>query len=116
MKVAFLSFEFGEYCTRLASALAQQTDVLLLLPEQQAALYRPTLDKAVCLHAFSHPRLRQPFRQLGLLASLMKQVMKFDPDVLHLQSGHLWFNIALPLLREYPIVLTVHDHQPHPKG
>jgi glycosyltransferase involved in cell wall biosynthesis len=33
--------------------------------------------------------------------------------VVHIQQGHLWFNCALPLLRRYPIVLTVHDPRHH---
>ena len=31
----------------------------------------------------------------------------------HVQQGHPWFNFALPLLRRYPIVLTVHDPRHH---
>jgi len=44
MKVAFLSFDFGEYCIRLASALVHQADVLLLLPHQQAAPHLSLLE------------------------------------------------------------------------
>jgi glycosyltransferase involved in cell wall biosynthesis len=39
--------------------------------------------------------------------------MHFDPDVLHFQQGHLWFNLALPLLKRYPLVLTIHDPRHH---
>jgi glycosyltransferase involved in cell wall biosynthesis len=33
--------------------------------------------------------------------------------VIHLQNGHLWFNITLPLLKRYPLVITIHDPKRH---
>jgi glycosyltransferase involved in cell wall biosynthesis len=33
--------------------------------------------------------------------------------VFHLQHGHLWFNFALPLMREFAIVVTIHDPRHH---
>jgi glycosyltransferase involved in cell wall biosynthesis len=41
---------------------------------------------------------------------LVRRIRAFQPDVIHLQLGHLWFNLlGLPLLRRIPMVLTVHD-------
>jgi glycosyltransferase involved in cell wall biosynthesis len=34
--------------------------------------------------------------------------------VVHVQQGHLWFNLALPFLMRYPLVITAHDAMPHP--
>jgi starch synthase len=109
MKVAFLSFGFGEYCVRLASAVAHHADTLLLLPDEEADPYLYMLSEGVCLHRFNKPRLRQPLRQLGMVAHLLRCLENFNPDVIHIQTGHLWFNLALPMLRRYPLVLTVHD-------
>jgi starch synthase len=113
MKVAFLSFHFGEYSVRLASALAKEAKVLLLLSHQMAAPHLSKLDPAVNFQPFNQPRLRQPLRQMGMIYRILQQVRRFNPDVIHLQNGHLWFNLALPLLRRYPLVVTIHDPKPH---
>ena len=113
MKVAFLSFDFGEYCVRLASALAREAEVLLLLPQQEAAPYEALLAPGVAFCPFHKPRLRQPLRQVRTLRAILRRIRAFDPDVIHLQQGHLWFNLALPLLARYPLVLTIHDPRRH---
>jgi len=48
-----------------------------------------------------------------MLTKLVKQIREFSPEVIHLQAGHLWFNWALPLLGDCPLVLTVHDPSRH---
>ena len=48
-----------------------------------------------------------------MMTRLVRQIKDFDPDVIHLQAGHLWFNWALPLLGDHPLVLTVHDASKH---
>jgi glycosyltransferase involved in cell wall biosynthesis len=113
MKVALLSYDFGEYCVRLASALRQRADVLLLLPQQLADPHLSILDTGVNFQPFDKPRLRQPGRQIRVGVNLLRHLNAFDPDVLHLQQGHLWFNGFLPLLRRRPLVLTVHDPRHH---
>lgn len=113
MKVTFLSFDFGEYCVRLASALAREADVQLLLPHQEAASHLSRLDKSVDFQPFSRPRLRHPLMQMRVISKILQDIKKFDPDVIHLQEGHLWFNLALPLVKRYPLVLTIHDAKPH---
>jgi starch synthase len=113
MKVAFLSFHFGEYSVRLASALAKEAEVLLLLPQQEAAPHLSKLNQAVLLQPFDKPRLRQPLGQMATIYRILQQIKSFDPDVIHLQNGHLWFNLALPLLKRYPLVITIHDPKRH---
>ncbi len=113
MKIALLSYNFGEYCVRLASALTPMADVQLLLPRQLTAPHRAVLDSRVTLQAFDMPRLRQPGRQIRVALSLVGHVRAFGPDVIHLQHGHFWFNGFLPLLRGYPLVLTAHDPRHH---
>jgi glycosyltransferase involved in cell wall biosynthesis len=113
MRVALLSFDFGEYCVRLASALDETADVLLLLPERLAGPHLSLLNPEVNLQPFEKPRLREAGRQLRVGFELVSQLKAFDPDLIHLQQGHLWFNCFLPLLRRYPLVLTVHDPRQH---
>ncbi len=113
MRVAFLSFDFGEYCIRLASALAREEEVLLLLPQRLATPHLSRLNQAMNFQAFSKPRLRQPLQQIHMIFTLLQHIKNWDPDVIHLQQGHLWFNFALPLLGRYPLVLTIHDPRYH---
>jgi glycosyltransferase involved in cell wall biosynthesis len=113
MKVAFISFDFGEYCIRLASALAREAEVLLLLPHQITAPHLSKLDHTVRFQPFLHPRLRQPLRQMTTIYHILHQIRSSDPDVIHFQKGHLWFNLALPFLNHYPLVITIHDPRYH---
>jgi glycosyltransferase involved in cell wall biosynthesis len=114
LRVAFISYNFGEYCVRLVNALAEHADVLLVIPDQILASHAATLDRRVRLMQFRNPRLRHPFQQLRNLRGLIRQIHEFHPDVVHYQGAHLWFDLALPLLRRYPLVFTVHDVRPHP--
>jgi glycosyltransferase involved in cell wall biosynthesis len=113
MKVGLVSYDFGEYCVRLASALAAMADVTLLVPGQLAGPHLSALDPRVKFGPFDKPRLRQAGSQLRVSFDLMGRLKTFDPDVIHVQQGHLWFNAFLPLLRRYPLVLTVHDPRQH---
>jgi glycosyltransferase involved in cell wall biosynthesis len=116
MKVAFVAFDFGEYCARLASGIAdvKDTRVLLFLSKDEADPYLHLISDSVERRIFVRPRIRQVFKQLKMVFSLVRQIRAFNPDVIHLQLGHLWFNLlALPFLRRYPLVLTVHDSLIH---
>jgi glycosyltransferase involved in cell wall biosynthesis len=114
MKLALASFDFGEYCLRLAAALAaQNARVLLLLPAEQLPVGM-TVPSDVDFHAFHKPRLRQAPLQLLTITELVRRIKAFNPDVMHVQQGHLWFNLALPFLMRYPLVITAHDAMPHP--
>jgi starch synthase len=114
MKVAFISFDFGEYCVRLAGEISQHTDLLLFLPRYEAEPYQHLLTNPAGLRVFDPPRLRQPLPQMQMAAHLMRQIRDFHPDVVHLQGGQLWLNGALPMLGRRPLVVTVHDAVTHP--
>jgi glycosyltransferase involved in cell wall biosynthesis len=116
MKVAFVAFDFGEYCIRLVSGIAhaEGITVLCFLPREEATSYLHLLSDSVELRLFDKPRFRHTFNQIRMVTSLVRQIRAFQPDVIHLQLGHLWFNLlGLPLLRRFPLVLTVHDSQIH---
>lgn len=114
MRVAFLAFDFGEYCVRLAGALATDHEVMLIVPDSIASPYLPLLRGNVALRLFSKPRLRQVLTQLSAVAEIHRHIREFAPDVVHIQAGHMWLNLSLHWLRSYPIVLTVHDAKRHP--
>jgi glycosyltransferase involved in cell wall biosynthesis len=113
MRIAFVAYDFGEYSIRHANALARHGEVLLLLRDSLAAPHANEIDPAVQFAPFEAPRLRQPWRQARSIQRLLRTIHAFRPDVVHFQRGHLWFNLALPALRRYPLVVTVHDPRRH---
>jgi glycosyltransferase involved in cell wall biosynthesis len=119
MRVAFLSFDFGEYSVRLASALAHSAhvehdaEILLLLPEHFIDANRRELHSKVLVYPFVKPRIRQPLQQVRLIRDLHREIIRFEPDVVHYQHRHPWFNLSLPLFRRYPLVITIHDPREH---
>ncbi len=108
-----VSFEFPEMCLAIANALSRSADVALFVPDRLARL-ADELDPAVHLDLFPLPRLRQPVRQAGMCGGIVGRLRRWAPDVVHLQSSHLWFNLALALVRGPPLVVTVHDALVHP--
>ncbi|HEX3600145.1 MAG TPA: glycosyltransferase family 4 protein, partial [Lacipirellulaceae bacterium] len=96
-----------------ANGLARECEVLLMLPRDEAAEHQATIDPTIHYCPFDRPRLRQPVRQLMTVRHILKQIRQFRPDVIHFQQGHMWFNLALPLLRSYPLVVTIHDPRYH---
>ncbi len=113
MKIVLLSHDFPEYCIQQANGLVRHADVMLMLPKVEAEEYGPALDPAVRWQPFIKRRLRQPGRQFVEVCRVLKRIRSFRPDVVHFQHGHLWFNLALPALRAYALVATVHDPRPH---
>jgi glycosyltransferase involved in cell wall biosynthesis len=113
MKIALLSFNFGQYCIRLANGLARYGEVLLLLPRRISEPYRFGLAPEVELFQFDEPRLRQPMRQMRMIAAILRRLTRFGPDVIHYQAGHLWFNLVWPFVTRYPVVVSIHESRHH---
>lgn len=112
-KIAFVSYDFPEYSIRHVNEMVDHAEVLLLLPEQTSREYLSLLDPRVRFEPFHKPRLRQPARQIVNALKLLRTVYRFAPDVVHVQNGHMYFNMMLPLLRKYPLVMTIHDVRQH---
>jgi glycosyltransferase involved in cell wall biosynthesis len=113
MKAVLLGFAHTEYSVQQANGLARQCEVLLMLPEAFVADYKSSLDPKVKLFTFEHARLRQLGRHLLTASRLVKEIRRFNPDVIHFQQGQIVFNFALTLLRSYPLVMTIHDPRFH---
>jgi glycosyltransferase involved in cell wall biosynthesis len=114
LRVALLSFDFGESSVPLANALARHAEVCLLLPQAERDLFLGRLSEAVSFVPFAKPRLRQPYAQFRLMMRLRRKIRRFGPDVLHVQQGQLWFNLLVRMFLRYPLVVTVHDPVAHP--
>lgn len=114
LRVALISFNFGEYCLQLANGLAEYADVLLLLPDNLVG-QQPTKSRAeLRVVSFQKTRIRQIVQQYRCIRSLFQKIEEFAPDVIHYQGVHPWFDLAFPLLRHRPLVFTIHDFRPHP--
>ncbi len=112
-KIAFVSYDFPEYSIRHVNEMVDHAEVLLLLPEQTSREYLSLLDPRVRFEPFHKPRLRQPARQALNAFRLLRRIRLFGPDVIHIQNGHMYFNMILPLLRKTPLVFTIHDVRQH---
>jgi glycosyltransferase involved in cell wall biosynthesis len=112
LRVSLITFGFGEYTIRTACALAAYADVQLVIPIDELVPHSSLLSPRVQVFEFAKPRLRQPFRQLRMVASIQRAIHDFNPDVVHMQQGHLWFSFSLPFLRR-PLVMTIHDPRHH---
>jgi glycosyltransferase involved in cell wall biosynthesis len=117
-RVAIVALHFAEYAVRLAKALADKCEVLLVLYDQNAVnelgedwesrWYKAHLN---CL-VLKKPRW--PWDALVNAAQLMKHILRFAPDVIHYQENPRdEVVLTLPFLSMYPKVLTIHDPAPH---
>ncbi len=113
LKIAFVAYDFPEYSIRHVNEMTEAGEVLLMLPEQTASDYLHLLDPQVRFKGFHKPRLRQPFSQIRTALKIVKSLRSFRPDVIHFQNGHMYFNLALPLLKRFPLVITIHDARQH---
>ena len=116
MRIVLLTFDLGEYSVHLASALAPYGEVHLLIPEVSLRPFGLMINGTFTVHTFAKPRLRQPLKQLAAVSTLARQIRELRPDVIHVQQGHLWFNLALPFLSRFPLVVTSHDPLNHSSG
>lgn len=114
MRIAWLSFDFTEYSIPHVNEMAREHEVIALLPCNQIGSLESQLSPKVCYRGFHKPRFRQPWFQFAMIRTILRELKKFSPDVVHFQQGHLYLNFALPLIKRYPLVLTIHDPRFHP--
>ncbi len=118
MKIALISFHFSEYTFMLASALAAQHQVLLILNQENAERelgrrLSSAVGKRLKIVLLPERGLKNPLMLLNLFR-VVAEVRQFSPDVVHCQEAiNDYLMGALALLRKYPLVLTIHDHVPH---
>lgn len=108
-RVVLLDFATFDSTAALANALAPSCDLHLVVPDHGLAYMADALDPRVQVTPFPLPRLRHARSQVAMCRRLVALVRRIDPDVVHLQQGHAWFNYALPRLRRFPLVVTVHE-------
>ncbi len=110
MRVALVSYYFPEYTISLANALAaQNVQILLCMPGRDLEALRQALRPGVKASPFPGRRLRDPLSAWEAW-KITRAIRAWQPDLVHIQQGHLWFNLfGLPLLEGRRLVTTVHD-------
>ena len=114
LKVACLPTGPDEYAAAVIRALADRADVLVIASPAWAARYGSDLPAAVRIVTPPWPRHRDP-RNLLLAWRILRELRSFSPAVVHfLGESVLWLALALPWLRRWPLVVTVHEVDFHP--
>lgn len=114
MRVAWISYDFGEYSIRHANALAEAgVEVELMLARSTAGTYSDQISASVNTWLFDRPRFRQPLKSAKLIRQIFSRLETTNPTVVHFQGGHLWFNLAFKRLRSHPLVITCHNVRHH---
>ena len=108
MRVVMIGFPGVEYTIELTEALAELEDVMLMLPEPHAIRFQDVIKNNLNVYPFYYPRMRYP-SNLIMVYKVIKKINEFKPDIIHIQRGHPWLNFALPLLKTYCLVTTIHD-------
>lgn len=113
MRIAWVSYGFEEYSGLHVNAMCEDHDVLMVMPRAETGETQHKIDARVQEVRFDKPRLRQPIKQVASVRELVAKIDDFQPDVVHFQQGHMWFNAALKKLKRYPLVITIHDPRHH---
>ena len=102
------------YISQLANALAKNNDVYVI---SQKGIDTEFFDDSINIIELDTGNTKKNFILNTLLfykmLKFLNAVHKIDPDVIHLQSCHLWVGLFLPFLSKYRIVTTIHDVNPH---
>ena len=115
MKIALVALHFAEYASRLAVALAERHEVLLILSAANADAelskeLREELEAGVNVRYLELRRRHDP-RIVGTSARMNALLERFSPDLLHVQefAPILGGWTILRNRRRMPVVMTIHD-------
>ncbi len=122
MKVALLTHNVGgglvQYVSQLANALASRVDLVVIAPEgldpsrfpfsPEVRIRRLPVGNVVRTFVANTLRVWRPYQ---FLAAIDEE----RPEILHFNGASLWYALLLPILtRRYPVIVTIHDVNPHP--
>ncbi len=116
MRVCLISYHFAKYAVELAKALAEKHEVLLFLNDTNYNNELTDLDLQDISFRIVTVRGVRAFHPYGIVNTVhaVREINEFKPDVVHIQETNRDYEFwALPFLRKYPKVLTIHDHIPH---
>jgi glycosyltransferase involved in cell wall biosynthesis len=113
MRVALVAYWFNDYCVAQANALAEHVEISLLFPDGMLGRSQEILSPRLEHVPIPKHGRRSPLNLLAV-PELVKLIRSRRPDVIHVHAnGHTRLMLALPWLRNIPLVVTVHDPVPH---
>jgi alpha-maltose-1-phosphate synthase len=108
VKIVMIAFSNLEYTIELTEALAELENVTLMLSERDVKRFGNIISPKVKVYPFYFTRMRYP-TNLVMVFDIIRKINEIKPDIIHIQKGHPWLNVFLPLLRRYCLVTTIHD-------
>ena len=114
MNILLLAPDIPDYSVEFVNALAGRANVTLIAPDRIFRRHESFVDFAVDFRVLDWPRHRSPANLL-FLPRLVRMVAASPPSVVHiLCESVIWLNLALPFIRRYGLVTTMHDVSYHP--
>lgn len=116
MRILLSTLHFVEYGLELATALAVENEVHLVLSSQRVEKtfgsgFTPP-PNVTCTLLSDDPHKK--FRNLLSLIKIQRIIRAFDPQVVHLHEPPIPAFLYQILIHRRPLLMTVHDVQPHP--
>lgn len=102
----------AHYTSMLANAVSKNANinVSIIVPKNFTSDY---IDSNIEIIQALETPIRNNIKNMFVTLKNMSIVNKVSPDIIHLTSSYPPINIMLRIFSEYPIVLTVHDPNPH---
>jgi glycosyltransferase involved in cell wall biosynthesis len=114
MHLLLIAQDLPDYSVEYANAMARAADVTLIGSARRLRAQADFVTPAIDLRLVDWPRHRS-LVNVHFLPRLIRLVRQLRPDVVHfLSEGAVWLNLALPFLREFAVVTTMHDVAYHP--
>lgn len=98
-----------QYTSQFANSLPENVDTFVISHPNVCRAY---FNKCITVVTVKPPTKYYSPRILSF-HEIVKAVNKIAPDIIHIQVHHPWLCFALPFLRKYPLVVTIHDPKPH---
>lgn len=114
MRVALFSMNFIDYSIQLANSLAKKDlNVLLVVPDTHIKEFNIIEDSNACVYIYDRLRFNNKSNIFSVF-NLLRRIIEFNPEVIHIQGVYFWFSLILPLLcRKFSLITTLHDVKPH---
>jgi starch synthase len=118
MKTAIIG-GFIDYEIQMSKSLNKENDSMVFVYTMSTRLppENEKIGEGMKIRLLSRSgRLNNPFALAKFLANsyrMIREVRRYDPDVVHFQVGSSMMAFYMPFLRKYPIVTTFHDLKPH---
>ena len=112
MKILLIQFSETSnlYTPSLANALARKNhDVIVLIARRFNRFYGDNVNVIVEDIPLSYMKVAIKTVNPLIFYKIVKIIKRINPDVIHVTNEHLWNLILFPLLKKYPLTVTIHE-------